>query len=910
MYLQRRRPGKSDNRAIPRLEELESRLVLYSVSGNSWLHPQLITISFVPDGTVLSGSTTSNLMASFNAKFGSAAAWENIILKAAQTWAAQTNINFAVVPDSGAAIGSGSYQQGDPTMGDIRIGGFAMGASNPIIAQAYMPTPANNQSAAGDIQFNTSRVFNINGSTYDLFTVAEHEIGHALGLNHNTSLPTAVMYPNYTGVKSSLNADDIAGIRSIYSNGQARTGDIYNANDHSFANAANLTSLISTTTDTGLVSGLDHTAASDADYFTFTAPTGTNGTFTLNLQSAGLSLFTPGVTIYAADQSTVLGSVTDSGVYGATLSVTINGVTAGEQFYVKVTGADSTVFSTGAYALAMNFGTNSMPTVPVANTTTANGNPLQGGGGVASEVLTESLVNTYTSTTQAESPSGGHTIATNAVGGYVVVWSSQNQDGSGWGVYARLYNAAGIAQGSPFLVNTTTSGDQMYPSVAMDAAGAFVVTWSSNGQDGSGWGVYAQRYSATGVAQGGEFRVNTTTSGDQEYSAVAMDTNGDFVITWQSNGQDGSNWGIYAQRYNSSGVAQGGEFRVNTTTSGNQEYPSIAADSLGDFIVTWSSDGGQDGNGWGVYAQRYSLLGIALGGEFRVNTTTAGDQEYSSVAMDGSGDFVITWSSGGQDGGGLGVYAQRYNYLGIAQAGEFRVNTTTTGDQTYPDVAMDSYGNFIIAWQSYGQDASNTWGIYDQQYSFLGLGLGTESLVNTTTAGDQVVPSVALSNSGIAVVDWSGNGVGDTSGIFTQLYTLNNDALDDLLVTPPGPIVPVQGRVYHPQISGYQAFGNNVATADSGPTDDLRGAWQHVDFDGSGIAGGARFANVAALDVVFSGVAEGSEVPNLSTARDVEFGIDWSATDVALQDCDWLDGIDAVPQSDSPTLTQFAAQQV
>src|SRR5439155_243673 len=106
-------------RALPKLEPLESRIVPYSVSGDSWPFPQLVTISFVPDGTLLNATNTSNLFATFNGRFGNAATWENVILKAAQSWAQQTNINFALVSDNGTVSGGGSYQQGDPGMGDI-----------------------------------------------------------------------------------------------------------------------------------------------------------------------------------------------------------------------------------------------------------------------------------------------------------------------------------------------------------------------------------------------------------------------------------------------------------------------------------------------------------------------------------------------------------------------------------------------------------------------------------------------------------------------------------------------------------------------------------------------------------------------------------------------------------------------
>jgi len=73
-----------------------------------------------------------------------------------------------------------------------------------------------------------------------------------------------------------------------------------------------------------------------------------------------------------------------------------------------------------------------------------------------------------------------------------------------------LYNAAGVAQGAEFRVNEYTARSQRASTIAMDAAGDFIVTWSSNGQDGSGYGIYAQRYDAAGTAQGGEFKVNTT----------------------------------------------------------------------------------------------------------------------------------------------------------------------------------------------------------------------------------------------------------------------------------------------------------------------------------------------------------------------------------------------------------------
>ena len=99
--------------------------------------------------------------------------------------------------------------------------------------------------------------------------------------------------------------------------------------------------------------------------------------------------------------------------------------------------------------------------------------------------------------------------------------------------------------------------------------------------------------------------VNTNTINNQQYSSVAHTGNGLFVVTWHSYGQDGDSNGIYAQRYNADGTKYGNEFRVNTNTTNFQGYPSIAAHN-GKFVVTWGSNG-QDGSNYGIYAQRYTF---------------------------------------------------------------------------------------------------------------------------------------------------------------------------------------------------------------------------------------------------------------------------------------------------------------
>lgn len=269
----------------------------------------------------------------------------------------------------------------------------------------------------------------------------------------------------------------------------------------------------------------------------------------------------------------------------------------------------------------------------------------------------------------------------------------------------------------------------------MDADGDFVIAWYSLLQDGSFHGIYAQRYNAAGVAQGPEFRVNSYTTSFQIAPAVAMDADGDFVIAWMSTSQDGSSWGIYAQRYNAQGVAQGGEFRVNSYTTAGQAFPALAMDDDGDFVVAWQS-GGQDGSGDGVYAQRYSVLGVPIGSEFRVNSYTADSQYNVALAMDDDGDFVVAWQSVGQNGSYNGVYAQRYRDSSggrVIDNGDMGF-ATSGGWQVYAGPEVFQGDLHFIASGTGGATAS---------WSFTGLIPGASYRVSATWFGHPIAASNA-----------------------------------------------------------------------------------------------------------------------------------------------------------------------
>jgi hypothetical protein len=327
--------------------------------------------------------------------------------------------------------------------------------------------------------------------------------------------------------------------------------------------------------------------------------------------------------------------------------------------------------------------------------------------------------------------------------------------------------------GGEFQVNTYTTDSQYYPAVASDAEGGFVVAWSHRPASAA-QGVFARRFDASGMPRGPEFRVNTYT-GDQGWPAVASDAAGNFIVTWLEMAGNWSGMDVYARRYDAAGAPLGAIFQVNTYTTGPQYYPSVDFDAAGNFVVAWQS--WQDGAGTGIVARRYSAAGTPRGAEFLVNTYITFSQYDASVAVAPDGGFLVTWVSVFQDGGLAGIFGRRFGPSGVPLGSEFRVNTHTTSWQFAPAAASDDKGNFVVAWQSAYQDGSAT-GVYGQRYDSTAWPRGSEFRVNTHTLDIQGWPSVAYDSTGNLLIAWESVGQdADRSGIFAQRYDASGSPL-------------------------------------------------------------------------------------------------------------------------------------
>ncbi len=356
----------------------------------------------------------------------------------------------------------------------------------------------------------------------------------------------------------------------------------------------------------------------------------------------------------------------------------------------------------------------------------------------------------------------GRTVAFADDGSFVSVWTAWREDFFSDVTYLQRFDAEGSPLGEAMIVNGNPFGANNVGSIAIANDGSFVVTWWNPAQNG----VYSRRFDAEGTPLGADLLVSDGVTAVNS-AAMAMNPDGTFVVSWGYGHPTGP---VMARLYNSEGQALGNEFQVGNSPSGES---SVAMSAAGDFVVTWTAP---DGNGDGIFGQRFDADGTAIGSVFRINDVTADNQRDSSVAMNPDGSFIVVWTSTGQDGDGDGIYAKRYDASGNAIGPEFRVNSTTASAQYQPAAATAGEAGFVISWTSIGQDGDDR-GIFAQWFSSTGTPLAGEVQVNSTAEGIQWFSSVAMASTGETVFNWSSS---TPQGVYGQRFRRFNSAPTDI----------------------------------------------------------------------------------------------------------------------------------
>ena len=389
--------------------------------------------------------------------------------------------------------------------------------------------------------------------------------------------------------------------------------------------------------------------------------------------------------------------------------------------------------------------------------------------------------------------------------------------------------------GEEFQINTSTAGEQEGPRVAIDGAGAFVVTYRSRGEiffqrfdvfgkrsglerpataprtagdqgavamratgdfvvaltgRETGYrayhGVFGQRLGSSGNLVGRKFQVDANPygyldgsySGEQAHPALAMAVDGGFVVVWDSFSLGEETGDVLGRRYDGDGNPIG-ELQV-ATQNGSHTRPSIAMAADGGFVVVWQHDPQDDSpEGQEVLGQRYDSVGQRAGNVFRVNTHTPQDQVAPMVAMAPSGEFVVVWQSVDQDGDAEGIFAQRFDNAGGRIGSEFQVNVHAEGSQLDPAVAVGVDGGFHVVWSGRNHDSSD-FDVFGCAFGPDGQRLDSEQRINVHRTGAQDRPSVAIGPDGSVVVVWKSSlKDGEAGGVFGRRSNGDGDRDDD-----------------------------------------------------------------------------------------------------------------------------------
>ncbi|MDA1273104.1 MAG: thrombospondin type 3 repeat-containing protein [Verrucomicrobia bacterium] len=284
-------------------------------------------------------------------------------------------------------------------------------------------------------------------------------------------------------------------------------------------------------------------------------------------------------------------------------------------------------------------------------------------------------------------------------GGAVFAWQGGvlgEQD-----IFARFVSPDGTFATGDIRVNTYLQNQQGNPGITVLEDGSVVFVWSSYGQDGSMQGIFGQLVSAAGERIGREFQVNRFSAFNQRTPAIEALKGGGFVVAWVSEQQRFENSiDIYARVFSGSSNPSSDEFLVNTGNNISAN-PTISNLPDGGFMFGW---GGRNldrlENGWNIFVRSFNSVGDPKGAQVMVNTHTEGHHYAPQIASVG-GDQLVVWTSDRQDGSFEGVFGRFIGSNAEPISEEIQVNTFTASKQMYPAVASDGSGQFVVVWSSF-----------------------------------------------------------------------------------------------------------------------------------------------------------------------------------------------------------------
>ena len=374
-------------------------------------------------------------------------------------------------------------------------------------------------------------------------------------------------------------------------------------------------------------------------------------------------------------------------------------------------------------------------------------------------------------------------IATTNDGRLAVVWSSYySSSGRSNEIMARFFDPTGGVMTDEFQVNANRTGNQTEPAVAVGRDNSLLIVWQGPGT-ADDEDIFARLLTASGSPLTDDLTVNTDVAGEQIYPRIAADGSGNFVVVWESRPPDAAagHTTIRGQRFDPNGGPVGAELRIEEDGY-NCRYPDVVMDETGAFAVVWL----QDRTNKTIRARLFDPNDLPRTDSFDVSTEDIASVTRPSIAMWTTSEFVVVWDGDPDRASRDDIHARCFDAEGIPQTEAFVVNAQRDGAQQWPRVTTRGANAFVVVWEHDHDDGDLATDIFGRCFELSGLPLGDQLQLNEIVAGKQRSPDAAITVDGSLLAVWEsdeqdGSGYGLFACVSPMLPTadLNADAVVD-----------------------------------------------------------------------------------------------------------------------------------
>ncbi len=363
--------------------------------------------------------------------------------------------------------------------------------------------------------------------------------------------------------------------------------------------------------------------------------------------------------------------------------------------------------------------------------------------------------------------------------GDVVVTGYSEDSGRKGDCYTAKYAAATGALLWEKRYNGPSNGYDSASALAVDTSGNVIITGYSESSGGNS-NYYTAKYAAADGALLWEKRYDGPFNDGGGARALALDASGNVIVTGNPKDYNplpflGFSQDYYTAKYAAADGALIWEARYNGPSHGEDSVSDMAVDASGNVIVTGVTQGSKSRDS---YTAKYAAATGALLWEASYIGPAKKDDGATAVAVDGSGDVIVTGYSNGSVSGS-DFYTAKYAAANGALLWERLYNGPSNSADRANAVAVDASGNAIVT--GYSITAGSSYGYYTAKYAAANGALLWEKIYNATGISDEISQAVKVDASGnVVVTGYTGaspNGTGNGDDFYTAKYAAATGAL-------------------------------------------------------------------------------------------------------------------------------------